>query len=157
MPDNLPSVPETMKALTIVQPWASLIVYGEKRFETRGWTAPPGWIAIHAGKRKPANIYLENIIPGAENTVDLPRGVILGWVWLSQSHSTDNPNFLSKLSGYEKELGDYSPGRYAWELTHIYRLHTPIPAKGALGLWQWSRPAGPLPAGEWAEIPTIPT
>ncbi|KYG90813.1 hypothetical protein A0U40_17955 [[Bacillus] sp. KCTC 13219] len=41
-----------MKAITITQPWASLIALGEKRFETRGWsTTHRGKIAIHAGKK----------------------------------------------------------------------------------------------------------
>ncbi|TWH45918.1 ASCH domain-containing protein [Sporomusa sp. KB1] len=40
-----------MKALTILQPWASLIAYGAKRIETRNWvTKYRGPIAIHAGK-----------------------------------------------------------------------------------------------------------
>lgn len=38
-----------MKALTIWQPWASLLADGEKRFETRSWaTSYRGPIAIHA-------------------------------------------------------------------------------------------------------------
>lgn len=38
-----------MKAVTIWQPWASLLAYEEKGFETRGWaTAYRGPIAIHA-------------------------------------------------------------------------------------------------------------
>ena len=40
-----------MKALTITQPWATLIAIGAKRFETRGWSTPyRGPLAIHAGK-----------------------------------------------------------------------------------------------------------
>lgn len=40
-----------MKAITIKQPWATLIALGEKRFETRSWqTKYRGPIAIHAGK-----------------------------------------------------------------------------------------------------------
>lgn len=44
-----------MQALTIWQPWASLIVHGFKRIENRTW-APPAdlvgtTIAIHAGKK----------------------------------------------------------------------------------------------------------
>lgn len=40
-----------MKALTILQPWASLIASGAKRIETRCWkTNYRGPIAIHAGK-----------------------------------------------------------------------------------------------------------
>ncbi|MBU2701121.1 hypothetical protein Ga0466249_002232 [Sporomusaceae bacterium BoRhaA] len=40
-----------MKAITILQPWASLIACGEKKIETRSWaTKYRGPIAIHAGK-----------------------------------------------------------------------------------------------------------
>ncbi|MEY2355573.1 ASCH domain-containing protein [Lysinibacillus capsici] len=40
-----------MKAITIKQPWATLIALGEKRFETRSWqTKYRIPIAIHAGK-----------------------------------------------------------------------------------------------------------
>lgn len=44
-----------MKALTIWQPWASLIVAGAKPFEFRGWKAPRSLIGqrivIHAGAK----------------------------------------------------------------------------------------------------------
>lgn len=44
-----------MKALTIWQPWASLIAIGAKPYEFRGWKPPARLIgqriAIHAGKR----------------------------------------------------------------------------------------------------------
>ena len=40
-----------MKAITISQPWAHLIVRGEKRVENRTWpTEHRGPLAIHAGK-----------------------------------------------------------------------------------------------------------
>lgn len=43
-----------MKALTLHQPWASLIAVGAKRIETRSWsTTYRGPLAIHAGARKP--------------------------------------------------------------------------------------------------------
>ena len=43
-----------MKALTIRQPWASLIALGVKTIETRSWpTRYRGPIAIHAGLRHP--------------------------------------------------------------------------------------------------------
>lgn len=46
-----------MKALTIRQPWASLIALGVKTIETRSWRAPQALIgqtlAVHAGKHKP--------------------------------------------------------------------------------------------------------
>ena len=41
-----------MKALTIWQPWASLIAGGAKQYETRSWaTQYRGPIAIHAAAR----------------------------------------------------------------------------------------------------------
>lgn len=42
-------------AITVYQPWASLIAYGFKEFETRHWQPPQKYIgeliAIHAGKQ----------------------------------------------------------------------------------------------------------
>jgi len=35
----------------------------------------------------------------------------------------------------ELSFGDYSPGRCAWLLGNIRALPEPVPAKGALGLW----------------------
>lgn len=47
-----------MKALTIQQPWASLIVSGDKQYETRSWkTDYRGPIAIHAGKQTDPNVF----------------------------------------------------------------------------------------------------
>lgn len=47
-----------MRALTIRQPWASLIAQGVKTIETRSWKAPAAAIgervAIHAGAKVPA-------------------------------------------------------------------------------------------------------
>lgn len=38
-----------------------------------------------------------------------------------------------------KELlfGDWTPGRYAWELTDVKLLQKPIRTKGVQGLWNW--------------------
>ena len=34
-------------------------------------------------------------------------------------------------------FGDWTPGRYAWELSNVVMLPDPIPAKGKQGLWNW--------------------
>lgn len=45
-----------MKAITLHQPWASLLACGAKKYETRSWaTSYRGKIAIHAGKKSPAS------------------------------------------------------------------------------------------------------
>lgn len=44
-----------MKALTLYQPWATLVALGVKTIETRSWaTKYRGPLAIHAGARRPA-------------------------------------------------------------------------------------------------------
>lgn len=37
----------------------------------------------------------------------------------------------------ERSFGDYTPGRYAWLLSDVQALPTPIPVKGQLGLWEY--------------------
>jgi hypothetical protein len=42
-----------MKAITLYQPWATLVAMGKKRIETRSWsTNYRGPLAIHAGKNR---------------------------------------------------------------------------------------------------------
>lgn len=43
-----------MKAITVIQPWATLLASGKKRCETRSWkTNYRGEILIHASKKDP--------------------------------------------------------------------------------------------------------
>ena len=54
-----------MKALTIWQPWASLIMAGAKPYEFRGWRAPRSIIGqrivIHAAARKVDRVEVFNL------------------------------------------------------------------------------------------------
>lgn len=48
-----------MKAITIWQPWASLLACGAKQYETRSWkTDYRGQIAIHAAAKKPLELLI---------------------------------------------------------------------------------------------------
>src|SRR5580765_8422282 len=48
---------ESMKILSLHQPWASLVAIGAKRYETRSWkTDYRGPIAIHAAKKWDATL-----------------------------------------------------------------------------------------------------
>ncbi|MFA5169832.1 MAG: ASCH domain-containing protein [Candidatus Paceibacterota bacterium] len=52
-----------MKAITVIQPWTSLIALGEKKIETRSWkTNYRGPLAIHASKTIPT--YAKEICKG---------------------------------------------------------------------------------------------
>lgn len=136
-----------MKALTVWQPWASLIAWGEKTIETRSWFTPyRGPLAIHAGARwtreqqtccwQPG--FAQALIRHGINAPDeLPRGAIVCIVQLVATFRTDT--LRERLDIPELRFGDYTPGRFAWKLDVIEVLKEPIPASGKQGLWEWTR------------------
>jgi hypothetical protein len=138
-----------MKAITLMQPWASLIMIGAKRYETRSWmTHYRGPLAIHASLRFTlAHRSLCRTEPFATALLgndDLPLGCVIAVCDLAAVFptSSDDDSLFSGLLGDEwpeSELafGDFSPGRFAWHLKNIRALENPIPARGALGLWDW--------------------
>ncbi len=71
-----------MKAITILQPYASLVVAGAKKYETRSWGTPyRGIIAIHAGKNKPfeCGAELRDRTQGilGNRMEELPKGAVI--------------------------------------------------------------------------------
>jgi hypothetical protein len=139
-----------MKAISLIQPWASLIVMGAKKFETRSWkTEYRGELLIHASSQLPAQFQKEKFTEGAyfkdfiEDLDQLPYGAIIGKVNLVGIYRTEDlvsPQSLFKdvsINEHEKAFGDYSHGRYAWALEDAFRFKMPIPYKGALGIWEF--------------------
>lgn len=143
-----------MKALTLTQPWATLVAIGAKKIETRGWpTSYRGPLAIHAAKGFPkwAKETCDEYEFAAElGSSVIPVGVMLATCRLVSCIPTRElqtnrvievdpaakcENFF--LSDLERTFGDYAPGRWAWLLADVKRLSDPIPIKGALGLWEW--------------------
>lgn len=145
-----------MKAITIIQPWATLIAIGEKLFETRSWeTKYRGPLAIHAGKKIDKAACREPFIVDALHRHgyvmfdELPTGVILAtcnltacWAIGSDYQSGmpvlfNGPDGSTKaVSQKEEKFGFYTDGHRAWELTEVKQLLQPIPAKGQLSLWE---------------------
>lgn len=136
-----------MKALSLTQPWASLVAIGAKRVETRSWsTTHRGTLAIHAAKGFPGwakdacldNTFAASLMAGGITLVSqLPLGAIVAVVDVLNVAPTDhlNAELWAPFGSPEHRFGDYSPGRYAWLLGNVRRLATPVPCKGALGLW----------------------
>lgn len=137
-----------MKAISLWQPWASLIASGAKQIETRSWyTGYRGPLAIHASKRRVKSELIElardtNYIAalGAkpdealQKLMDLPLGAIVAVVNMSGCYSVEAVGVPSGL-GEEYWLGNYDFGRYAWILTDVRPLSEPIPFKGAQGFF----------------------
>ena len=132
-----------MKAITLIQPWASLVAIGAKRIETRSWaTSYRGPHAIHASARYPGwakavaleepairAALLEALLP--------PQRLITGHI-IAVCDLVDCFQITPENQPAEPErsYGDYTPGRYAWALNDVRKLPRPIPAKGRLGLWE---------------------
>ena len=145
---------DTLKALTLTEPWASLMRYGAKQVETRSWTTHyRGPVAIHAAKALPK--HLESVCEqphfaevlkahghyraSAMFPWKFPTGKVLAIGMLEEIQYTEQVK--ESLTLQEQAFGNYTPGRHAWRFSAIYSLKTPIPVQGALWLWNWTPPA----------------
>lgn len=130
-----------MKVLSLLQPWATLVVTGYKKLETRSWTtAYRGRLLIHAGKGRggaalAAAPAIRAFIPDFNS---LSFGAIIGEVTLHDiirlPLAQGDPDALTLE---EKAFGTYDSGRYGWILTDPVSYDEPIPATGRLGLWEF--------------------
>lgn len=151
-----------MYAITLWQPWASLIADGVKQYETRSWKPPQDLIgkriAIHAAKRKitEQEFYVDlagkvrwemYFRYGLKWNKEIPYGAIVATAMLVdvfqvkevESHCLKvevlaSPGLHTSIP--IDPFGDYSPGRYVWSLIDIEKLVTPVEAKGAQGVWK---------------------
>lgn len=149
----------SMKALTIWQPWASLILAGAKPYEFRRWAAPR-WvqgqrIVIHAGARPAKKSEIAELLirferDGGKGTglkVEIARPLLERW------HAS--PASLPLASGLGTAIlgeprqasilfaGDIADSDrvdhsiWAWPLTEIEAFAPLVPMKGAQGFWDW--------------------
>ena len=131
-----------MKAITLHQPWVSLIAIGAKEYETRSWAHPyRGTLAIHAGKTLGVvhDGWIRDWVQplGIRDVRTLPTGAVLCVCELTAIYET--AKLLPHLGEQEKAFGNFSPGRYAWRLKVVDVFDPPIPARGQQGLWEWRR------------------
>ena len=129
-----------MKALTILDPWATLICEGKKTIETRNWdTNYRGKILIHTSRRSMPDKRYEEY--RNENFVehDSYKGYIIGEVDLVDIKPFEE--VLEKII-QNKDIINYCTvemgSRFAWILDNAKIYDKPIPAKGNLGLWDYN-------------------
>ena len=154
-----------MKAITIMQPYASLVASGAKQIETRCWsTNYRGPIAIHAGKKWTADQqelikrdpFLSALFSGNKKMSIkkryqlLPFGAVIAIAELvdcvrmveQTTQIVTGKVIESKLEngqiilGNELVFGNYETGYYAWILENV-RPIDPVPAKGQQRIWNW--------------------
>jgi hypothetical protein len=135
----------TIKAISLRQPWATLVVLGAKQYETRDWpTAHRGLLAIHASRSFPEKIAqmceqepYRSVLrrAGYNYGADLPRGAVIGTVTVVEVHATEELD-LSRLTAEELAFGDFGPGRFAWKLAEPRLLTEPIKMAGQLRIYE---------------------
>ncbi len=139
-----------MKALSVWQPWASLIVSGKKKIETRPWPAPysirgqriaiVSTKVIRADQRKASeepSFQAHYADAGLPPLNELPMGCVLGTVVVETCREIDS-ELMEELDENEEAFGWYRPGRFAWLLREPELFDRPVPARGGQGAWNWT-------------------
>ena len=140
-----------MKALSLHQPWASLIAVGAKRVETRDWMPPQRLLgerlAIHATKQTvvfpdtPKYAEFNRAVArwlGPDWTDAVPRGAVVAVATLAKARRVLYPHDIPE--GDEALFGEYGLDRWMWLLEDVTPEDPPIPARGRQGIWNWKRP-----------------
>ncbi len=152
---------DTLKCLTLTDPWAELIALGAKKLETRSWpTEYRGPLAIHASSTFPVDAeelcdeepfamtllaggFQKSPLPGrrTRNAWKFPLGHIVAITWLEDVYRLPPLLFHEQLPKEpELSFGNFAPGRFVWSLPMVYRPFSPMRATGAYGLWDWQPP-----------------
>ncbi|WP_300701290.1 ASCH domain-containing protein [Bacteroides sp.] len=146
-----------MKAITIKQPWASLIVHGIKDIENRTWACPKKYIGqrvlIHASKRRrwvePLSIFSlaqfevirddKRFIRGSNTNPQVIDSAIIGSVEIVDC-VINHPSIWAEkteVKADEHGLPYYGDKTYNWVLANPVLFANPIPAKGKLSFWDY--------------------
>jgi len=135
-----------IKAISLWEPWATLMRIGAKTIETRSWsTNYRGPLLICASKKQDKGslrlIYepafkraLGLIGPPSRGFFHFGKAVCI--VDLVQCLRTEDVGLVAMP---ERDFGDYSFGRFAW-ITKNRRLIEPFPVKGRQGLFNVELP-----------------
>ena len=137
-----------MKALSLWQPWASLMAVGAKKIETRSWpTNYRGLVAIHSAKRfqemgrlplgqKRFHDALDLDYEIKNQRLDLPPGCFISVGRLHRLLSTTaHAAAIPDQKTDEFWFGDYSPNRFMWFFDEVWKLKELVYTAGHQGLW----------------------
>lgn len=146
---DVPEVPAVDRAITLWQPYASLLLAGLKTYETRSWPlSKPGWIAVHAARSEPTEVRQRIAQPrrcfahclkqmGAAFE-DLPRGAVIGLAHFGPSVRVEE--VWRTIGAQDADFGDWTDGRWAWPVLDVWPFPEPVPARGMQGIWRWNMP-----------------
>ena len=119
-----------MKALSLKQPWAELVLQGKKKIEIRKWnTKFRGKFFIHSSK-VPDSDAMEKF-----GFSDLPCGFILGEAELVDVKAYKNKKEFGKDKNLHLATSKF--GDHGFILKNVKRI-APIKAKGNLNFWNFT-------------------
>jgi hypothetical protein len=143
----------SLLALSVWDPYATLLAIGAKVYETRSWAPPMSVIgkriAIHAGLSQEglrilaADQSLQRATwtamhaAGRDTAQCWHPGCVLavGTLGFQISTGSISATVGSGVPPQEFQFGDWSPGRYAWKMMDMVALSRPIPLIGRQGLF----------------------
>lgn len=117
-----------MRALSLWQPWASLIYDGRKTIETRHWEMlHRGPLAIHAAMKVDRD-YCRLF---GYDPATIPRGAMLCTVTVTGCVRFPHP------CAPPDEYGNFEEGRFGILMTMLKKFDLPVKVKGHQGIWHW--------------------
>jgi hypothetical protein len=129
------SLSNKLSAISIKQPWADSIIFGNKRVENRSWnTKHRGRILIHASLQedKKGNEFIKHKnIPGGRL-----KGFIIGEADIVDVIHVDSNEDRTKYSSREKDVLEWFFGPYGFVLDNIVVYKNPVKYKGNLGIFK---------------------
>jgi len=136
-----------MKALTLRQPWATIVAEKLKTVEVRTWsTKYRGPLIIHAGKGWDSSAWDEfkAKIPDVYQRADFfdrsrgERGRVIARTQLVDVVRYDDPDsFLKDFERHFNAFTRFREGLFGWVFGRTYRLADPAEVRGSLGLWNF--------------------
>lgn len=122
----------SLQALSVRQPWASMIISGMKNIELRSWkTNYRGWLWIHSGKKADAAA-LELL---GDEVQDYQTGGLLGIAQLSDVQKIETPAQWQALRSGHRSPSWFQEGVYGWHFSDAIALRQIVPALGELYLF----------------------
>lgn len=149
-------------ALTVWQPWASLIMVGAKPFEWRRWCAPAAYhgqqIVIHAGARRLVRDEVEDLVerfaqgeaphgmdatkalplllPILEFGQTLPTAAGLGTGRLGKPRRAADLVAAGMIAGPD-DSERIDEAVWGWPVSEVEPWPQPMPMRGHQGFWRW--------------------
>jgi hypothetical protein len=133
-----------MRVLSVKQPWAGLLMAGQKRFEVRTWRPAEdrGLVLLHAssGTASLSDVEDDPLFHAALRSAGMPdrrawiRGGILGVVEFRRIITP--PKMPKRFTATDALLCGDTSGVALWETGGLFPFAKPVPCHGRLNLWR---------------------